>query len=146
MLESVVWTIAVPVTWGTRVVTSQVLRFSLHINWLEGYKWNIVRHVITKSEVRLEIPLYRSKYRVHMTMFIVLVSNANNLPKKQKKTHQKNAHQKTQRKFAINTFFWHIYMLISDSGVEITLICWSFGSWRLSKGFFVCFVFDQIQN
>ena len=91
ILDSVVWTIAVPVTWGSRVVTTQVLRFSLHINWLEGYKWNIVRHVITKSEFRLEIPLYKSKHRVHMTMFIVLVSNANNLPKiKNKKNTKKN--------------------------------------------------------
>ena len=97
---------------------------SLHINCLEGYKWNIVRHVITKSEVRLEIPLYKSKYRVHMTMFIVLVSNANNLPKKTTtKNHQKKTPPKNPRQ-----------------------ICWSFGSWRLSKEIFVCFVFDQIQN
>jgi hypothetical protein len=35
-----------------------------------------------------------------MTMFIVLVSNANNLPKKTTtKNHQKNPHQKTQGKF-----------------------------------------------
>lgn len=101
ILDSVVWTIALPVTWGSRVVTTQVLRFPLHINWLEEYKWNIVRHVITKSEVRLDIPLYKSKYSVHMTMFIVLVSNANNLPKTTKKNHQK-----TQSNVAINAFFF----------------------------------------
>ena len=60
-----------------------------------------------------------------MTMFIVLISNANNLPKKKQKKTTKPPPPKKNPKQNRNkhVYFLHISMLISDSGVEITLIC-----------------------
>jgi hypothetical protein len=57
-----------------------------------------------------------------MTMFIVLASNANNLP--EKKTNNQTPPKKTPKQNRNKyVYFLHISMLISDSGVEITLIC-----------------------